>query len=890
MEDRGLASISYHVGDEVTQVDLREPEFVFGRSNECDAVLAFQGVSRNHFAATRDGESWCVRDLESLNGTFVNHQRVENYRLRDGDQITLGRPGLVPVTLVFHQRIANPRSEETVVFDEADGLPSLDAVVDVEKTAGPDSNDQSLVSLFSNLGDAVLLGDDLSGMLERVLDLAFDHLPAQRGAICLWDAAAQELTPQVSRRGTSKAAINISRSIASAVIQGKKAVLVNDAGGDDRFGGSQSIAEIGIKSVMCAPMFRSGTVLGVVYLDMVGSLGTRSATFDEGHLETLAAMGVFAAAGIEKARLLAEYHEEQRERMLATSRIRVLLDVAKSLSSNLDTTSLIKTIVQRARELLDAEVGSLFVVDRERGELWSKVAENTDEIRIPMSKGIAGHVATTGEVLNIPDAYADGRFNPEIDRKTGFRTRSILCMPLKNKDGDVLGVTQIINKRGGPFDQEDEEIMGAFSAQAAVALENALLFQETLEMRNYLQSVLKSINSHVLTLDNEGRLVTSNHDAAALLGIDEATMRTVPYTEWYDSANGALVDGIGQVFDEQPSPVDVSDYELDVAGKKSSVNFNIMPLLDFEESQKGAVIVLDDVTQQKRVMNTLSRHLGPAVAQQVLADGEDRLGGVRQEITVLFSDIRGYTSLTESLDATEVVEMLNEYFSEMVDPVLAQRGVLDKYIGDAIMAVFGVPFAEADDSQRACVAALGMKRALAELNARRKSAGKSTIEIGIGLNSGAAISGNIGSEKRLEYTCIGDGVNLASRLEGVTKVYGVMILVSEATHKQLSDDFITRELDVIRVKGKQQPIRIYELLGASPADVPAHLLNILPHFGAGLEAYKKREFQAALEHFATADRLAPDDKPTQLFICRCQQLQQKLPPADWDGVWEMTEK
>jgi adenylate cyclase len=584
-----------------------------------------------------------------------------------------------------------------------------------------------------------------------------------------------------------------------------------------------------------------------------------------------------------------EAAEQARQvRARARLRLQVLLDVAKSLTSELDTASLIETIMIRARELCDAERCSLFLLDRERGELRSKVVEGADEIRFDMRQGIAGHVATTGEVLNIPDAYQDPRFNPEFDQKTGYRTKTILCTPLRNKEGEIIGITQLINKSKGLFTEEDEEIMGAFSAQAAVALENAMLFQETLEIRAYLESILASIDHLVLTLDEEGRLVTVNGDITPVFGLDEATMRRLPIGEWFDGVNAEFVRSVERVYRE-PVPVYVTDATLKSAGRPISVSYHVVPLLDFQQEQKGVVIVLEDITREKRILTTLSQHIGSELAEKALEE-EARLGGVRQDVAILFSDIRGYTAMTESMDAVDVVDLLNQYFSLTYEVVRAEEGWLDKFIGDAIMAVFGAPVPCSDYSARACRAALRMQDALERFNERRTAEGLAPVMVGIGISSGSVISGYIGSEQRLEYTCIGDGVNIASRLEGATKIYGVSALISESTAAEIGSEFVIRELDAIKVIGKQQAIRVFELIGARGSKIPMEKLKLLPHFKSGLRAYRARDWDAAIDYFRAAEAIA-DDPPSRLFIERCEYLRDHPPPVDsWDGAWSMTQK
>ena len=223
------------------------------------------------------------------------------------------------------------------------------------------------------------------------------------------------------------------------------------------------------------------------------------------------------------------------------------------------------------------------------------------------------------------------------------------------------------------------------------------------------------------------------------------------------------------------------------------------------------------LAEKKNMKATLGRYLSSALVDQVLDSGENVLGGKTQKVSVLFSDIRSFTTISENMGAVQLVAMLNEYFDYMIPPIFDNHGVLDKFIGDAIMAVFGVPIVSTvnhglDDARRCCRAALLMIHVLRDFNRFRVEHGKNTLAIGIGINTGKAVSGNIGSEKRMEYTVIGDCVNLASRLEGITKTYGVELVISENTYLEVKDWFIVRELDSVAVKGKEQGLRIYELI------------------------------------------------------------------------------
>jgi adenylate cyclase len=251
------------------------------------------------------------------------------------------------------------------------------------------------------------------------------------------------------------------------------------------------------------------------------------------------------------------------------------------------------------------------------------------------------------------------------------------------------------------------------------------------------------------------------------------------------------------------------------------------------------------------------------------------------------------------LSAEDVVSMLNEYFETMVESVLIHKGTLDKYIGDAIMAVFGTPLALPDHAWLAVQTAIDMRHRLKEFNAKRvenlkpkdqKEFDLVNIKIGIGVNSDSVISGNIGCTKRMEFTSIGDGVNLGSRLEGTSKVYGTDIIISETTYKSCADRIWTRELDRIQVKGKNQPISIYEVYGLRSDPLSASHEQIIELYHKARDFYQQMKFGKAIGLFGEVLELDKQNKAASIHLVRCQHFLSNPPPADWDGVWRFTEK
>jgi len=223
--------------------------------------------------------------------------------------------------------------------------------------------------------------------------------------------------------------------------------------------------------------------------------------------------------------------------------------------------------------------------------------------------------------------------------------------------------------------------------------------------------------------------------------------------------------------------------------------------------------VVNEQQEKKYIRQTFSKFVSKSVVDELLRDpSKIKLGGDKKILTVLFSDIRGFTSISEKLTPEELVEHLNIYLQGMTDIVINTDGTLDKYIGDAIMAFWGAPIEMSDHSLKACRAALEMMEALKVMNHKWEKEGKPILDIGIGINTGDMVVGNMGSSSRMDYTLMGDNVNLGSRLEGTNKFYGTNIIISEFTYQYVKDDVIARELDLIRVKGKALPVKIYELI------------------------------------------------------------------------------
>ena len=577
-----------------------------------------------------------------------------------------------------------------------------------------------------------------------------------------------------------------------------------------------------------------------------------------------------------------------------------MLEVTTAIARELQLQPLLRKIMDTVTEILDADRSTLFLHDTKTGELWSNVAQGIGEsvIRFPSNAGIAGTVFTTGQTVNIPDVYQDDRFNKGVDQKTGYRTTSMLCLQVTTKTGVPLGVMQVLNKKTGPFTSMDEQRLRAFCSQTSIAIENAQLFDEIVTIKNYNEAILESMKSGLVTIDADGRVTKANQAAQdLLLDLDEEdTLLMAAVEELFRDHNTWVAESVrtvlkgGYVNEALDASLSLPCFAHVSDRTTTAVNVSFHPLLNAEGAAMGCLVVLEDITTEKRLRSTMARYMTKEVADKLLEDGEEALGGSVQRSTVLFSDIRAFTNFSERNGAQETVSMLNDYFGIMVDLIMSHQGILDKYIGDAIMAVYGAPFSTPRDADNALRTAIEMHLCLDRFNAERLSVGKESIAIGIGLNTDEVVSGNIGSAKRMDYTVIGDGVNLAARLESATKTYGTRLLISEFTANDLKEQFLLREVDRLRVKGKDRPVTIYEALDAYPEGTFSDPIDFLAAHHSALAAYRTRDWSRAIDGFDQVLALRREDRLGNLYRQRCMIFQDSEPSDDWDGTWLMTTK
>jgi adenylate cyclase len=323
----------------------------------------------------------------------------------------------------------------------------------------------------------------------------------------------------------------------------------------------------------------------------------------------------------------------------------------------------------------------------------------------------------------------------------------------------------------------------------------------------------------------------------------------------------------------------IKDFELDDFNHIKSVIYEIK-------------LMSDAAFSMVQGLQSFRRYVPAALVRELINAGKEaKLGASDEtELTILFTDIQGFTSISENMKAQDLMLHLSDYFEHLSSIIMEEHGTIDKYIGDAIMAFWGAPQKLPNAPYLTCKAALRCQQQLKVLNNQWIKEGKPPMFTRMGIHSGRTLVGNLGSQYRMNYTVIGDSANLASRLEGVNKLYGTQIIISETTYKQISDQFFCRALDVVAVKGKKIGVKIYELIADKNEPISEEKLQFCRDFEQGFETYLKRDWESALVIFETLEKQYPEDLSVKLFIERCRTFQVHPVPADWNGSIVLHEK
>ena len=507
--------------------------------------------------------------------------------------------------------------------------------------------------------------------------------------------------------------------------------------------------------------------------------------------------------------------QEELDNMVA------LANISQMVNSSLEVDEVLRIAMDTVIRMINAERGFLMLRDDEN-KMTIRTARNWEQESInskasATSRTIISRVIETGESILTTDAQEDPRFGAQ-ESIIAHNMRSILCVPLKVKN-DLIGVIYADNRvRTGIFTESSRSVLSTFANQVAIAIENARLFTslrhtlaEVTELKNLMDNIFASIASGVITADVQDQITLCNKAAEAILG--HSTPEIV----------GRQLDNIIPSLAEDLLPYLATMRETDEPITNLEIRhtlpnrgvvdwrLNLSPLKDANEDTQGVAIVLDDMTERKALeaqRRLFQRMVSPAVIQQLDPDSI-KMEGKRTDITVLFADIRGFTSYSEKQSPEQLVAVLNRYLAAAADAVLAEEGTVDKFLGDAVMAWYNAPVRQSDHTLRAVRTALAIRSAIEQLYTELPQ--DAHLGFGIGIHYGEAVLGLIGTEKKLEYTAIGDSVNTTKRIQ--ENSHKNQILISEEAYTRVKKYIYVDKLDSLEVKGKSKPITVYEVLG-----------------------------------------------------------------------------
>jgi len=502
--------------------------------------------------------------------------------------------------------------------------------------------------------------------------------------------------------------------------------------------------------------------------------------------------------------------------------LRSLAQIGQVVNSSLDLDKVLQIVMDTIIQITGAERGFIVLRSEENGELTTRIARNweqesLDPNEFAVSRTIIHRVINDGQPVLTTNAQEDPRFGGQ-QSVVAYNLRSILCVPLTLKN-DRIGVVYTDNRiRSGLFSQRHLELLAAFSNQAAVAIDNARLFAsvrrtlaEVTELKNLMDNVFFSIASGVLTTDVEERIVLCNRSAEQILGHMNQELVGHSLQGIMEGFASTLEPHMREVLAENKSIIGLEmNPQLPMRGSVD-LRLSLSPLKDSQQNTQGVAIVMEDLTEKKRLeaqRRLFERMVSPAVIDHLDPD-KIQLGGDRMEITTLFADIRGFTHFSETLPPEDLVKVLNRYLAVSAEAVLGEEGTIDKFLGDAIMALFNAPIPQPDHTMRAVRAALAMRDAIYALH--REMPPEFHLHFGAGIHRGDAVLGLIGTEKRLDYTAIGDSVNTAKRIQ--ENAGPGQIFISLPAYEQVARYILARPVEPILAKGKREPVQVYEVLG-----------------------------------------------------------------------------
>ena len=661
---------------------------------------------------------------------------------------------------------------------------------------------------LDELGEVLINQEGSSGITKGVLRIILGTLMASKGSIITVKRTRCKI---LSSHGISSQQKNLSlntnqkkalTNFKNSNINQKEIKQIFDPKSSDDL----PVHFADLKAAIMVPLFHKDNLLGIVTLGKKFD-GSTYQSLDKKILEIICN---HLTDSLYNQELIGNIKDKRMELRLKVLELQTLFDISLSLNSVLDIKELSTEVLIRSVSTLNASSGFILKTQKNSPMLSVLSSFNMNE---DLVKGAIFSKSSIPFNLIWKDKksiiISEDETNPFL-KKTGYK-ECIVSPIIGNRNISGCIVLGDKESRDGviPFERNDIDILDALSSQAGIAMDNAKLFEEINAAKRFNESIMGSIATSVITINLLGEVDSVNKAGVGLLSKKTNEIVGEHYSYLF-SKDQNLCKAIESAEIELESFAELN-VPLMSKSKNTIVNFSVAPLTDQKGAHLGAVVAIEDITEQSKIKNTFKRYVSKSVVDQLLDDDQKlNLGGEERDVTVLFSDIRGFTAMSEKMKPKEVVSTLNSYFSEMIDIIFKFDGTLDKIVGDELMVVFGAPIARDDDAERAVQTAIGMVESLKKFNDKRVKKGKVPINAGIGINKGKVISGNIGSKDQMDYTVIGDTVNLGARL--CSFAGPLKIIVSKSVKDEIGDNYKTRKLEPIKVKGKRKPVEIFKVL------------------------------------------------------------------------------
>ena len=658
------------------------------------------------------------------------------------------------------------------------------------------------LSSLDELGEILIEADQIESVSSGILRLTLGTIMASKGAIFVFDrdnSVLSELT-SISIKEQFKDC-TLSEKFVENISSYQYSHFEFDNSIDWIEGDLRNYLKSS-NSRIIIPLFHKSKLLGIL------CIGEKfmSEKFTDIDYKILEIISNHLTEALFNYELLENVEQKKRELNIKLLELETLFDIGVAISSVLDVNELAEDVLFRAIGVLNASKG-MFIRQNDQSPILDILSMfNWGDSKFLLSKKI--------DVLNKINDGDGGLIltsNDKTELQKKLKEDNLLVVPLRAKE-NLLGFMILCDKetRSGveDFNELDLDILTSLSNQAAVAMDNAKLFKEITEAKQFNESILGSIATGVITINVLGEVDSVNKAGENILKMDKDSIINNHYMFLFEK-DPDVIEIITKTELSKKITTEINIPFL-TASQETIVNVSAAPRIDINGNAEGLVIAIEDISDVSKVKNTFKRYVSKQVVDNLLEDETKlNLGGEEREVTILFTDIRGFTSMSENMEPEQVVMTLNEYFSEMIDIVFKHNGTLDKIIGDELMVVFGAPLAADDDTERALNTAVEMQNKIKELNDIRKQRGEDPVLVGAGINKGFVVSGNIGSRDMMDYTVIGDTVNLGSRL--CSAAGPGEIIVSKEVIKNQEDKFLFKELEPILVKGKKNKINIFKV-------------------------------------------------------------------------------